>query len=137
MTCVGAFPLESRDSTSRRRNRGGRRGRNTVIPVLAVVALILIAPAGAAGHAGEIHSEVPAPAAVEKPAATDPTPPQRDGAKKARPEVVVESATPTGSGVPPAPEVPRSNPTLHFLGLAAVAILGTGFILLRRRNSLG
>lgn len=134
---VSALAMETRDSTAQRRNLGGRRGRNALFPALAVVASILIAPAGAAGHAGEIHSEAPAPTVAEKSAPTDPTPPRRDGAKRAGPEVVEESATPTASGLPPAPEVPRSNPTLHFLVLAAVAILGTGFILLRRRNSPG
>lgn len=129
-------------------NRGS--GRASICPraasgFLAVVtALALLSPAGASGHGGEVHSEEPAPAVVKpeggdgaagapaRPKAKGPTLESSAG-KDPRQEVVMR----TSSDEPPAPEVPESNPTLHFLILGVIAILGAGFILLRRRNALG
>ena len=129
-------------------NRGS--GRASIGPragsaLLAVVtALALLSPAGASGHGGEVHSEEPAPAVVK--------PDRGDGAaggtagRKAKGPTLESSAgkesrqevvTRTSSDERPAPEVPESNPTLHFLILGVIAILGAGFILLRRRNALG
>jgi LPXTG-motif cell wall-anchored protein len=112
-----------------------------------VIGLALIAPPQAAGHAGEVHSE-PAPA-VEKPVvpgAAVGTGSNGGGESRSastanpaggdRAAVAVEDETTTSA--PPAPEVPESNPTVHFLILGALALLGGGAILLlRRRNALG
>ena len=112
-----------------------------------VAGLALIAPSQAAGHAGEVHSE-PAPAAEKpvRPGAAVGTgsngggkSPSESGSGPAggdRAAVVVEEETTTSA--PPTPEVPESNPTVHFLILGALALLGGGAILLlRRRNALG
>lgn len=107
-----------------------------------IVALAFLMPAGASGHGGEVHSEEPAPAVVEPDrgdgAAGAPARPKAWGAtleSSARKEPGQEAVTRTSSEEPPAPQVPESNPTMHFLVLGIVAILGTGFILLRRRNA--
>lgn len=110
--------------------------------VVALLALAMLIPAAASGHAGEVHTDDPAPSAgasvAPERAGKDDS--DRKGASGTRAGANREpsedtGASATGSKAPPPPQVPESNPTVHFVALGAIAILGAGLLLLRRRRN--
>lgn len=133
MLAMDSFPVQELSNASARFS----------FPVLLVVVALLL-PALAHGHAGEVHTDEPAPAVAKRDG-------DRGGGKPKVDRREVEaiavpdgkdgseqvSVTQTASEAPPVPEVPESNPAVHFLILGIVAILGAGLILLRRRRALG
>lgn len=99
---------------------------------------LLALPSQAVGHGGEVHTEEPA--AVTKPSKATPKPEARVSGKPAERKMAAgaarepEETIRVASEVPPPPAQPESDPTLHFIALAVVAVLGGGFLLIRRRR---
>ena len=108
-----------------------------ILSVAGLVGLLSLA-AGvdrAQGHAGEVHTE-PAPQAQSTaPEGAPPMPRSKDG----RPEEassVGAGGSEGGSTSPPPPVEPDTDPTLHFIVLGLILVLGAGFLLVRRRRTL-
>ena len=130
---------EKPDGASRATVAGLRR---PLAVAAALLSLALMIPAAASGHAGEVHTDEPA-TSTGSPATPDRTGKAESGRKGApdnRGEADGEfqdetAASVNASETPPPPEVPESNPTLHFLALGAIAIVGAGLLIVRRRRN--
>ena len=119
-----------------------RRLRNPLALAASFLALALLIPAGASSHVGEAHTDDPATAtgATVTPERSGEDDSDRKGASATRTGTGGGSfegsgASATGSEAPPPPQVPESNPTFHFMALGAIAILGVGLLILRRRRN--
>ena len=108
-----------------------------ILSVAGLVGLLSLA-AGvdrAQGHAGEVHTE-PAPQAQSTaPESANPMPEKKEG----RPEEASSVGDGGSEGAPtspPPPVEPDTDPTLHFIALGLILVLGAGFLLVRRRRTL-